>query len=148
MEKLKRILAVHPTLALDTSIFIYHFEAHPRYLPLTSLILDLVATGKHTAIISELLLLELLVKPLSLKREGLADQYEILLNHFPNLKIQAIQRTVIRRAARLRGLYKIKTPDAIHLATSIESGASLFICNDKGLRPVKGVKILILDTLY
>ena len=144
MERLERLLASHPLLALDTSIFIYHFESHPTYLPFTRSILQTVAAGARDAIISELVLLELLVKPMSLEQEELADQYEILLEHFPHLKICPIQRAVIRRAAQLRGRYRMKTPDAIHLASALENGATLFIGNDRGLRVVQGIEVMVL----
>jgi predicted nucleic acid-binding protein len=145
LERLKRRLAPHSFLALDTSVFIYHFESHPTYLPLTRYLLGLVASGSCEAVISELALLELLVKPLSLEQVGLADRYEILLEHFPHLSIRPIDRAVIRRAAQLRGRNRLRTPDAIHLATALESGATLFLCNDKGLRPVKGIEFVVLD---
>lgn len=147
METLKRRLAPHSLLALDTSIFIYHFEAHPTYLPFTRFLLHSVATGNRGAIISELVFLELLVKPMSLEREDLADQYELLLDNFPNLKTRPIQRTVLRRAAHLRGRHRVKAPDAIHLATALESGATVFICNDKELRAVQGIETIILGDL-
>ena len=35
MEQFRRRLAGHAIIGLDTSVFIYHLEAHPRYQPLT-----------------------------------------------------------------------------------------------------------------
>ncbi len=35
-EALRERLREHARVGLDTSIFIYHLEAHPRYLPLTT----------------------------------------------------------------------------------------------------------------
>lgn len=144
MERLKRLLTSHSLLALDTSIFIYHFEAQSTYLPLTRALLSAIATGSHEAIISELVVLELLVKPMTLEREDLADHYEIFLEHFPHLKTCPIQRAVLRRAAQLRGRYRIKTPDAVHLATAIENSATLFICNDRGMRQVQEIETAVI----
>lgn len=84
---------------------------------------------------------------MSLEREDLADQYELLLDNFPNLKTRPIQRTVLRTAAQLRGRYRIKTPDAIHLASALESGATVFICDDRGLKAVQGIETIILGDL-
>lgn len=145
MERLRRLLAPHSLIGLDTSIFIYHFEANPAYLPVTKPLLQTVSTGACEAIVSELVLLELLVKPVGLEREDLADQYEILLENFPHLNICPIERTVIRRAARFRSRNKMKTPDAIHLATALENGATLFVCNDHALRAVREIEIMIVD---
>ncbi|MEK6813432.1 MAG: PIN domain-containing protein, partial [Nitrospirota bacterium] len=130
---------------LDTSLFIYHFEAHPAYVPLTRSILDGVATGARRGIASELVLLELLVKPFRLDREDLADQYEVFLAHFPNLEIRPVGRNVARTAARIRANHGFAAPDAIHLANAVENGATIFVCNDKRLRSVKGIEVLILD---
>ena len=35
-KALRERLCEHARVGLDTSIFIYHLEAHPRYLPLTT----------------------------------------------------------------------------------------------------------------
>lgn len=37
--KPERRLAGHTVLGLDTCVFIYHFEAHPHYLPYTQALL-------------------------------------------------------------------------------------------------------------
>ena len=39
MGRLSERLAGHVAVGLDTSVFIYHLEAHPRYLPLTQEVL-------------------------------------------------------------------------------------------------------------
>jgi len=84
---------------------------------------------------------------MNLEREDLADQYELLLDNFPHLKAHPIKRTVLRTAAQLRGRYRIKTPDAIHLATALESGATVFICNDRGLKAVQEIEFIVLGDL-
>ena len=66
---MKRLLQSHAAVALDTSLFIYHFEDHPRYRDLTSHILRAVSKGECGAVVSELTLLELLVRPLQLERQ-------------------------------------------------------------------------------
>ena len=65
-------LAAHSTLGLDTSVFIYHVEAHPRYLPLTRVLLAGVQTGQWTAITSTVTLLELTVRTWQLDRSAVA----------------------------------------------------------------------------
>jgi hypothetical protein len=52
MGRLSEQLASHVIIGLDTAIFIYHLEAHPRYLPLTQELLAGVQAGQWTAITS------------------------------------------------------------------------------------------------
>jgi hypothetical protein len=40
MKRLLEFLKSHPVVGLDTSIFIYHLEDHPRYAPMTEIIFD------------------------------------------------------------------------------------------------------------
>jgi predicted nucleic acid-binding protein len=42
---------------------------------------------------------------------------------------------------------KLKTPDAIHAATSREAGSVLFVTNDQDYRGVAGLPLVILDDL-
>lgn len=132
-------------VAMDTAVFIYHFEENPVYIELTQQILDLIVSHKVNAVCSELVLLEILVHPYKNKRNDLVDHYEILLNNFPHLTLQPINRSILRTAAQLRVKYQIKTPDAIHLATAILHNAEVFIGNDKNLSKVSEIKVVNLE---
>jgi predicted nucleic acid-binding protein len=136
---LKKLLLSHAEVALDTSVFIYHFEDHPRYRDLTGRILRTISRGECRAVVSELTLLELLVRPLKLERQDVADEYEALLSHFPNLELVPIFRRVVLRAAILRARYGLRTPDALILATAILQGATLAITNDRQWKRVEEV---------
>lgn len=142
---MKKLLLSHATVALDTSVFIYHFEAHPRYRDLTVRILRTISRGECRAVASELTLLELLVRPLQLERQDVADEYEALLSHFPNLELVPLSRKVVLRAATLRARYGLRTPDALILATAIVQGATLVITNDRHWKRVEEVKVAFLD---
>jgi predicted nucleic acid-binding protein len=137
----------HPVIGIDTSIFIYHLEDHPRYSPLTEIIFDALENGKNRGVTSFLSLMEILVKP---KSDGLlqvARDYEYYLTTFPNLTFHEMGLDVARKASDLRATDRIKSPDAIQLATALLHGATAFITNDKIFQRVKGVEILILDKL-
>jgi len=45
-------LQTHTIIGLDTSVFIYHFAAHPRFLPLTRVIHSGVSEGAHLGVTS------------------------------------------------------------------------------------------------
>ena len=145
MKRLQDFLRKHPVIALDSSIFIYHLEDHPRYAPLTEIIFDDLEKGMNKGITSYLTLMEIITKP---KTEGLlqvARDYEYYLTTFPNLTFYEMGIEIARKASDLRATERIKSPDAIQLATAILHGATAFLTNDKIFERVKGIDILILD---
>ena len=147
MKALKDFLKSHPFIGLDTSVFIYHLEDHPRYSPLTEVIFNGLENGIHKGVTSYLTLMEILVKP---KTEGLpqvARDYEYYLTTFPNLTFYEMGLDVARKASDLRSADRIKAPDAIQLATAVLYGSTAFLTNDKTLERVKGVDVFILEKL-
>ncbi len=112
---------------LDTSLWIYHFESHPMFGAAAGRILGDLEAGRFTAIASELLLLELTVLPLRQGRQDIADQYELLLSHFPNLELVPLSRGILLEASALRAAHGLRTPDAIHIATEVRAGASAIV---------------------
>lgn len=146
MESLTQRLTTNAIIGLDTSIFIYHFENHPRYQPLTGYILDHVEKGNWNAVTSTITLMELTVRAWQLDREDIARKYETLLVHFPNLKVVDIDRSVARMAAQLRGWFNIRPPDAMQIAACLTYGGKSWITNDRklcSLQPI--VDVIVLD---
>ncbi len=136
----------HPIVGLDTSIFIYHFEANARYLSATTTLLNRIQNGQHQAIVSTVALMELTVHPWRLGKSEIAQSYEMLLVHFPNLHLADVTRDVARRAAQLRANYSLHPADALQTATALVNGATAFITNDKRLaRLNRLLNIIVLD---
>ncbi len=147
MADLSQRLAAHTRIGLDTSVFIYHLEAHPTYQPLTTQILNGVQAGNQEAIVSTVTLMELTVHPWRMNRPEVARQYEALLAHFPHLYLADVTRDVARQAAQLRVGYNIRPADALHAAAALVSGATAFVTNDKGFNRLQPLlDILVLDT--
>jgi predicted nucleic acid-binding protein len=67
--------------------------------------------------------------------------------HADNLTTIPLTATIAERAAGLRAEHNLRTPDAIQLATALESGASHFLTNDADLARVSNVKLLLLNKL-
>jgi predicted nucleic acid-binding protein len=146
MASLEQRIATHPVIGLDTSVFIYHFEAHPKYLPLTRVILKRVQSGQCIGIVSTVAMMELTVHPWRLNRADIARQYEVLLVNFPNLKLSDVTREVARGAARLRARYNLRPADALQVATAIVEGATLWVSNDKKLKKIEPeLEAILLD---
>jgi len=146
MGSIEQRLAKHTIIGLDTSIFIYHFEAHPQYLALTTSILNSVQAGQSSGITSVISLMELTVQPWKLNKREVARQYEGLLAYFPNLTVANITRDVARQAAQLRAQYNLRPADALQVATGLIHHATAFVTNDaQWKRLAARMEILILD---
>ncbi|MDP2641275.1 MAG: PIN domain-containing protein [Candidatus Yanofskybacteria bacterium] len=132
-------------IGLDTSFWVYFLEENPEYLRKTRSLVDAIEAGRVEAVFSSIGLIEILTGP---KRSGnfaLARRYRELFAHFPNLSIWGMHERIVEIASGLRAQYGIATPDAIHIATAIDFGASRFITNDKGLRRVKEISVELLS---
>lgn len=146
MGTLGSVLATQALIGLDTSVFIYHLEANPRYLPLTREILYSVQAGRPLAVISVLTVMELTVRPYRLQQPAVAARYEALLSHFPHLAIVDVDLPVARYAAQLRAVYGLRPLDALLVATALQSGVGAWITNDYEHEKLRSlVKVIILD---
>ena len=130
-------------IGFDTSVFIYLFEDHPVYARKAARALN--ALKKDTqGVFSALGMIEILTGPKKKGRADLAAEYEYHLRNFPNLLIVGLNEKVVWIASDLRAKYNIGTPDAIHLATAIDVGAEKFITNDKALKKVREIRVVLL----
>lgn len=146
MDDLRRRVAGHALVGLDTSIWIYHLEANERYAALSGQILTAIQAGRPRAIISVLTIMELNVQPYRLGQPGVAAHYEALLSLFPNTQLVDVTPTIARHAAQLRATHGLRPADALHVATSLVSGATAWITNDHEMRRLSSVvDVIILD---
>jgi predicted nucleic acid-binding protein len=146
MGKLSERLADHRAIGLDTSVFIYHLEAHTRYLPLTQELLSGIQVGRWTGITSTVTLMEVTVPAWQAGREAVARQYDALIANFPHMVLAEIDRPVARQAAQLRARFRIRPADALQVASGLVHGATIFVTNDRALERLQPViAMLILD---
>ncbi|MFB3885921.1 MAG: type II toxin-antitoxin system VapC family toxin [Thermodesulfobacteriota bacterium] len=134
-------------IALDTMVFIYAFENHPSYLPFVKPLFHEVEKGEMEAVTSTLTMAECLVQPYKRKDTILAVHYRVLFRNFPHLSVLPLTEEIADRTAFLRANYRLRTPDAIQLATAFVAKCYAMITNDANLPPVEGIHILVLDRL-
>ncbi|HWR57545.1 MAG TPA: type II toxin-antitoxin system VapC family toxin [Thermodesulfovibrionales bacterium] len=142
---LKSLLHRHRVVYLDTSIFIYFVEQHPRYHKMCCPIFEDIEAGRIKALTSTLTLLEILVQPYRLKKEDLVLKFYSLLVTYPQLSWIDMTLAVADQAAGLRAKYGLRTPDAIQMASALSHGAGAFICNDRAFERIEGIECLIID---
>ena len=135
------------SLAFDTAPLIYFIERNPTYITKMREIMGRIASQAVTGVASVLVMTEVLVQPIKTNNAILAQHYETILTRSQNFTLVAITLDITRKAAELRATYNLKTPDALHVATAIVSGADAFLTNDAGLKRVQDISVLILDEL-
>lgn len=133
-------------VAVDTAIFIYFIEEHPRFLPEIVKLFREADEGRRELIASALTLLEVLVVPYRAGNRILAERYEALLTRSRGIRLVDLSRDQLRAAAQLRAATGVKTPDALQLVAAIGSGCTTFLTNDRRLPLVPGLRILQLGS--
>jgi predicted nucleic acid-binding protein len=130
---------------VDTAPVIYSIEPHPDYRPLVQPLWEKLHADEITIISSELLWLETLVGPMKNNNQPLIEIYIELLTD--NIRLIPINEAILKLAAQLRSTSSLKTPDAIHAATALNHGCTVFLTNDAGLRKVSGLTTIVLKDL-
>lgn len=133
-----------PIIALDTNIFIYHFEENKKFLKYTSKIFQSIETGEYKAISSIITLLEILTLPKKQQNYQLVKEYSEVLLDFPNLQFVDVNWPIVDLASSIRAKYNLTTPDAIQIATAINDNATIYYTADKIFKKVKEIKVTIL----
>lgn len=126
-------------------VFVYHIERQSQWAAAAASVLRALADRQFAGVTSTITLLELTIKPLRLGRTEIADAYMEAINNIPNLTVVNLDRPVIRTAAELRAAHGLRTPDALQIAACIVHGAGAFVTNDRRLRRVKVIDVLVLD---
>ena len=133
-------------VAIDTAIFIYFIEEHPKFLPLIEPLFREVDRGHMELVTSALTLLEVLVVPYRTGDHLLAARYESLLTRSRGVRIGDISRDLLRAAAHLRAATGVKTPDSLQLVAALATGSTAFLTNDRDLPNIPGIRILQLQS--
>lgn len=134
-------------LGVETAPFIYYTESRPIYLDKMRAIFQQMNQGQFEILCSVITLSETLNKPIKANDQILVDAYNSLFEDTYGLTLLPVNKIIARRAAELRAQYGLKTPDAIHVASALETGCQAFLTNDMGLKRVDEIQILVLDEL-
>jgi uncharacterized protein len=121
------------SLYLDSNIVIMAIEqGNPWSDILHSLFVEL-DQRTIVAYTSELTIAEVLTKPLQVGAEDLVAQYDRLFDAESPIRTIPIDRSILRLAAELRGRFRIKLMDSIHLATAKSHACDFFLTEDDRL---------------
>ena len=147
MIPLDDALAEVTTLGLDTSPIIYLIETHPEYDVLVTEIFRRIDQGVIIGFTSAITLAEVLTQPVKQEQIHLKEQYRDLLLHSANFYTLPVNAEIAECAADLRAQYGLRTPDALQIAAAKTANCQVFLTNDKALKRVEAVKVLVLNEL-
>jgi len=134
------------SFALDTVVFIYFLERHPIHYSTVKKLFHRIEKAELSAVISSLVFAELLVPVYRANDIKRAQTLIHLLTNFPNLQVISLSSEISAKAAHLRAIYNLPTPDAIHAATALTVKTDGIITNDKDfLRLSKDMKVWLLS---
>jgi predicted nucleic acid-binding protein len=140
-------LPIRGTVYVDTNAVIYRVEEVKPYIDVALPLWDALDAGTQAIATSELSVLEVLVKPLRLQNASLQELFLGTLYDTPGLACIPISRQVLEAAAQVRATFGLKTPDAIHAATALIEGCTLFVTNDVGFRRIPSLNVAILSEI-
>jgi predicted nucleic acid-binding protein len=129
-------------VGLDTAVFIYFMEEHPRFLPVVAPVFSAIESARLSAVTSAVTLLETLVIPYRSGNTVLVSQYEALLTRSRGIRFVDLDRTLLRSAAQLRAIFSVRTPDALQLAAALQARCRAYLTNDRSLPVIPGLSIL------
>ena len=118
------------TVYLDTNALIYLTEGDPALKASIAGFISEIDRADSRIVTSELAYTELLVIPFRTGNVKLIEAYDLLLRTL--VLPLPIGREELLLAAKLRATSrKLRTPDAIHLATAILSDTNVFVTGDR-----------------
>jgi predicted nucleic acid-binding protein len=134
-------------LAIDSAPLIYFVERHPDFGPAVRAVIERAERGDLFLVSSVLTLTEVLTLPFDKGATELARSYTDLLLGARYLRLEPIGPAIAEKAARLRALHRLRTPDAIQLAVALQAGCEAFLTNDSRLRKIQAPRILLVSDL-
>lgn len=132
-------------IGLDSAIFIYFIERNPLYHPIVRPLFQALSEGRFLGVTSGLTLMETLVVPLRVGNTVVAHQYERFLTRSGNLHLVPLDFDLLRAAAHVRATTRLKTPDAIQVASALSVGCPTFLTNDGRIPSLPGLRVLQLE---
>ncbi len=128
---------------LDSCIVIYLIEQTPGFGPRAANRIAAALAAGDKLLVSDLTRLECRAKPLAAGDAALLGDYD---RFFTSVVEPAVLLTtaVCDRATLIRGQYRFKTPDSLHLAAAVEAGCQVFLTNDTRLSRFPGLTVEVL----
>jgi predicted nucleic acid-binding protein len=130
----------------DTNIFIYLLQDHQEFGEICLSIIQSAVDKELDGYSGDLVLAELLVKPLKDNNARAVKAVKDLFTEDTKIELLPHTRSAYITAAHLRANHKIKLPDALHIATALENQVEIFLTNDRDIPLIPEITVLTLAT--
>jgi len=126
-------------LLVDSAPIIYTLEANRKFAARFAPLFERHANGEIALAVSTVTIAEVLTGPLRAGEEALAKRYRAVLEAW---QVDDLTAEIAETAARLRGKYALKLPDAIQLASAVAINAHALVTHDRDFANVQGFLVL------
>ncbi len=134
-------------VAVDSPAIIYYVEENPTFSPMVVPFFEAVRRGEISVITSAITMTEVLVHPLKHGKTSLVEEFRNLFLNVRHIQTISVSPEIAEIAAKLRADHGIRTPDAIHAATAIQSNADFFLTNDDQLKVLLKPNVMMIRDL-
>jgi Predicted nucleic acid-binding protein, contains PIN domain len=141
------LLTRHRRVAFDSNILIYLFEGTGELADKVSELLDALEVSDSDGVLSALALTEVCTGPARAGDLALVERYADEIQSITRVRVVPLSADIAVDAAVLRGGGPMSMADAIHLATARSAGATLFITNDRRIKPTVRLEVAYLDQI-
>jgi predicted nucleic acid-binding protein len=134
-------------LYTDTAPLIYYVEENPTYVSRMDVVFEAIEERPIEAVSSVITLTEVLTHPIQLGNTRLVQEYRDILLNSREFRLIPITSRIAESAADLRARYNLRTPDALHVAASMDARCDAFLTNDASIKRVTEIAVLVLAEL-
>jgi len=144
---IRQAIEGHRRIMFDTAPIVYFIEEHKEFGKIADEIFKVIKDdSEYRPFSSVITLIEVLTQPLRKSKMEVVEKYRQFLLNSSNFITYSIDPIIAEKSAELRAQYgiKTKTPDAIQLA-GIENDGTLFVTNDRDLKKIKEIEVIVLE---
>ena len=124
---------------VDRAPIIYILEANAKFAKHFTPLFERHAAGDIALAVSTITIAEVLTGPLAKNEEALAKRYRAVLETW---QVVDFTSDIAESAARIRGKYGLKLPDAIQVASALAINADALVTHDRDFSKVRGLRVL------
>jgi len=135
-----------PTVCLDTNILIYLLEGNDALARPLAQLKDAIEYRKARFIVSALAFSEILPPAAVRGNRAAVEQVCAFLANPKAFEIAPADTQICIQAGLLRGAFRRKIPDAIHVATALVSGCDCLLTNDDRIKTPNGLELLAISS--
>lgn len=124
---------------VDSAPIIYFLEGHHEFAARFEALFTRAEFGNYELVISTVTLVEVLTGPLRQGDEKLAQAYRQALTSPPTWTVADLTPEIAHRAARIRSETRLRVPDAVQVATALETSCRALVTHDRDFVAVDGL---------